>query len=203
MKRTKHVLKRKKGHAKTGPIPDITRKTLELLTRLAMLGMSNKEIAMAIGKPVATLDYWIAQYQAVKEAIHNGRVIAVAEVAAALHKKAVGYSHPGTHICVVKGEVVETQITKFYPPDTAACVFILKNKTRNQAEPWSDSVQHQLTVTKQLQLTDDTEFNRIINDEMSIEELKALQKLGVLTNFTQDKEVNQSKNKTLKSTDIN
>ncbi len=38
----------------------------------------------------------------------------------ALYKRAVGYSHPDTHVATWNGEVILTEIEKHYPPDRGA-----------------------------------------------------------------------------------
>jgi len=43
-----------------------------------------------------------------------------------------GYTHPDVHIAVVKGEIVKTEITKYYPPDTRLTEFMLKTKGKNR-----------------------------------------------------------------------
>ena len=176
-------LKRTKTKKKPGTKSDITRQTLIVIERLALLGCADVEIARVLGVTLICFESWKRRFGMVVDALERGRVHATAEVVAALHKKAVGYSHPDTHICVVKGEVMEIPTTKHYPPDTSACIFILKNKTRNNEEPWTDAIQQHLTISKQLELIEDTDVQKIIENEMSIDELKALQKLGMLGNF--------------------
>ena len=192
MKRTKRPKNNTGKTAKTGPIPDINKAKLELIERLAMLGMDNKEIAHTIQLPIQTFDYWIATYPAVREHLHWGRIISISEVVAALHKKATGFSHPDTHICVVRGEVIQTEITKHYPPDTAAAIFILKNKTRNLNQPWNDSVQINHTVSKQLEFVEDKEIQNILEDQFTIDELNTLKKLGVITTITDKPEYHRT-----------
>ena len=41
-------------------------------------------------------------------------------VLTALLKRAIGYHHKDTHICVIDKKVIATEITKHYPPDKAA-----------------------------------------------------------------------------------
>lgn len=53
----------------------------------------------------------------------------------ALYQKATGYQHPEDDIRIINGEVVKTQTVRHYPPDTAACIFWLKNR---QPEKWQD-----------------------------------------------------------------
>ena len=42
------------------------------------------------------------------------------QVMNALYKRAIGFSHPDTHIATWNGDVIKTEITKNYPPDRGA-----------------------------------------------------------------------------------
>lgn len=72
--------------------------------------------------------------------------MADAKVVASLYKRANGYSHPALDIRTVDGEVVETEYTKHYPPDTVACIFWLKNR---RPDLWRDrkEFEHKGNVT--------------------------------------------------------
>ncbi len=59
----------------------------------------------------------------------KGKEIADAEVAKALYRRALGYEHPDVHITNYQGEITETEIIKYYPPDTAAAFIWLKNRS--------------------------------------------------------------------------
>ena len=49
--------------------------------------------------------------------------------------RANGYEHDEVDIRVVQNEIVQTPIRKFYPPDTTAAIFWLKNR---RPDMWRD-----------------------------------------------------------------
>jgi hypothetical protein len=71
-----------------------------------------------------------------------------------LYRRAIGYSHPETHICVVAGEVIQTPIVKHYPPDTAAAFIWLQNRRRgdwkHRREDSGDMTAEQVALEAQL-----------------------------------------------------
>ncbi|MCO6427132.1 hypothetical protein [Nitrosomonas communis] len=72
------------------------------------------------------------------ESINKGKLEADSKVAESLYKRATGYSHPDTHVSNYQGEITLTEITKHYPPDTAAAFIWLKNR---QPSKWKDKVE--------------------------------------------------------------
>jgi hypothetical protein len=64
-----------------------------------------------------------------------GRTKADSEVSARLVERAMGYSHPDTHIAQYKARIIQTPIIKYYPPDTAAASLWLRNR---QPDKWRD-----------------------------------------------------------------
>lgn len=94
---------------------------------LALLSLSNDEIAQALGIAPTTLDVWMAKYQDFKCAIVSGREEADAEVVASLRLRAKGFTR--------KREVVTRDggiatVEEYYPPDTQAQRFWLMNRQR-------------------------------------------------------------------------
>lgn len=116
----------------------------EMIFNMALAGLSEKKIADCLLIEITTLESWKHKYPEVNQKLIEGRDLSIAVVARSLYDRATGYSHPDTHIMVWKGEVIQTPITKHYPPDTGACAFILKNKTRGYEMPWMDvqSIEH-------------------------------------------------------------
>ena len=100
-----------------------------------MLGMTNDEIAEFFDVNVDSIHEWRKQYPSFSDAIKRGKEEADAEVAHKLYRRATGYSHPDVHIATVGGAIVQTEIEKHYPPDTAAAFIWLKNR---QGRRWKD-----------------------------------------------------------------
>ncbi len=115
--------------------PDLGRK-------LALLGAKDAQMAAVFGVGEATLKRWKDEHPEFRSALSEGKEQADAGIAASLYHRAMGYEHPDTDIRVVNGEIVQTRITKHYPPDTTACIFWLKNRQREQ---WRDKIETGVT----------------------------------------------------------
>lgn len=103
--------------------------------RLAMLGMTNEEMAKFFGIGITTFDRWLKEKCAFRGAVKNGKEIADADVVVSLYKRATGYSHPDVHVSNYMGEVTLTPIVKHYPPDPVSMIYWLKNR---QPARWRD-----------------------------------------------------------------
>lgn len=104
--------------------------------KLALLGLTDAQMADVFGVSEQTLNAWKGKYPEFLESIKNGKAPADAEVAASLYRRAKGYSHPEDKIfCNANGEVTVQPTTKHYPPDTAAAFIWLKNRAG-----WKDKV---------------------------------------------------------------
>ena len=117
----------------------------ELGRKLAMLGAKDKEIAEAFGISESTLNLWKTKHEELSESLKAGKLIADAEVVDRLYQRAMGYEHDEIDIRVVDKEIVQTEIRKFYPPDTTAAIFWLKNRQKAQ---WRDKVETGFTDVK-------------------------------------------------------
>jgi hypothetical protein len=137
----------KKEKTKTGPKPKFQTEDgiIDLIYRLGLLGLGNREIAQALDIHLKTFEYWLKTYKEVWEVVRAARVESSGRVANALFKKAIGYSHPDTQVFLYRGEPIIVPTIKHYPPDTGAACFWLKNKTRDLENPWTDVTKHELT----------------------------------------------------------
>ena len=115
---------------------------VELGKKLAKLGAKDADIAEVFGVSESTLNLWKTKYPEFSEALKAGKLIADAEVAESLYQRAIGYEHDDVDIRVVDKEIVQTPIRKYYPPDTTAAIFWLKNRQRQQ---WRDKVETGVT----------------------------------------------------------
>ena len=113
--------------------------------KLCLLGLTNDELAIAFGVSVASIEKWQVKYETFGESVKRGRREADSNVVRAMYQRAIGYSHPDTHISVWRGEVISVPITKYYPPDTGAGIFWLKNRTRNNKYPFTNTDRVELT----------------------------------------------------------
>jgi transcriptional regulator with XRE-family HTH domain len=138
--------------------------------KLCLLGLTNEELAVAFGVSLKRVDAWEKNRSKFKRALRLGRQEADAEIAKAMYQRAKGYSHPDVHVAIYKGEVIVTDIVKYYPPDTAAAQFWLKNR---QKDKWADISRVDITNTVNI-----NDSKNKLND-FSDEELDLLEKMGL------------------------
>lgn len=101
--------------------------------RLALLGLTDEEMAEAFGISHDTLYRWQNEHSAFSEAIQKGKVRADANVAHSLYKRATGMVVTAERAMKNKdGEVVIAQTKTEIPPDTGAAVRWLANRQRGR-----------------------------------------------------------------------
>jgi hypothetical protein len=112
--------------------------------KLALLGLTLEQMAVAFGVAPRTLDDWVATHEDFADAIDNGRVIADAEVARALYVRAIGYDRE----CIKTfkdgdGKVAKTEHwIEHMPAESQAALKWLNNRQperwRHQKDPLDD-----------------------------------------------------------------
>lgn len=107
----------------------------EQARKLCLLGATDEEIANFFDVNVATINRWKNDFPEFCESIKKGKILADANIAERLYCRAMGYEAPDVDIRAVGGEIIQTPMTKYYPPDTPAAIFWLKNRQRGK---WSD-----------------------------------------------------------------
>lgn len=110
--------------------------------KLCRLGATDIEVADFFEVDVRTLYRWKGENEEFCQALKAGKDVSDERVERSLFSRATGYEHDEVDIKVIGGAVVQTPIRKFYPPDTTAAIFWLKN--RRPAE-WRDKVEQELT----------------------------------------------------------
>jgi hypothetical protein len=98
-------------------------------------GATDQEIADYFEVSVRTLYRWKNKFPEFCQALKSSKAPADERVERSLFERATGYERDEVDIRVVGGEIVQTMVRKFYPPDTTAAIFWLKN--RKPAE-WRD-----------------------------------------------------------------
>ena len=98
-------------------------------------GATDAELADEFSVSITTLKNWKSAHPAFLAALKLHKEAADQRVEASLYQRAMGYEHEEVDIRVLNGEIVQTPVKKFYPPDTTAAIFWLKN--RKPAE-WRD-----------------------------------------------------------------
>lgn len=136
----------------------------EQVEKLCKLGATDKETADFFDVTEQTINNWKSEHPEFFESIKKGKIIADAEVAHSLHKRAIGYQYdevtyekigPGDDKVEVGEKGMESVkqdlyrkkvVTKEVPPDVAAQNIWLKNrrnKIDKEALRWADK--HELT----------------------------------------------------------
>lgn len=115
---------------------------VEQAKKLARLGATDVQLADFFGVCVATIYNWKNDQPKFLEALNLSKDEADRIIEKSLYQRALGYEHDETDIRVVGGEIVQTKLRKYYPPDTTACIFWLKNR---QPEQWREMKAIELT----------------------------------------------------------
>lgn len=108
--------------------------------KLCRLGATDVEIADFFKVDVRTLYRWKGENEEFCQALKAGKDVSDERVERSLFSRAIGYEHDEVDIRVVGGEIIQTPIRKFYPPDTTAAIFWLKNR---RPDEWRDKTEHQ------------------------------------------------------------
>lgn len=117
--------------------------------KLCRLGATDIEIADFFEVDVRTLYRWKGQHEAFCQALKAGKDVSDERVERSLFSRANGYEHDEVDIRVVAGAIVQTQVRKFYAPDTTAAIFWLKNR---RPEAWRDKseIEHSGSFAEEL-----------------------------------------------------
>jgi hypothetical protein len=134
----------------------------EQVEKLCKLGATDAEIADFFEIVESTLNLWKIEHPEFSESIKKGKIIADAEVAHSLHKRAIGYQYdevtyekigPGDDKVEVgemgmesvkQDQYKKKVVTKEVPPDVAAQNVWLKNRrgrVNKGAQRWADKVE--------------------------------------------------------------
>lgn len=118
----------------------------ELAYNYCLLGATDAELGEFFDVDERTINNWKIDYPEFFQSIKKGKQIADAKVAQALFHRATGYSHEDVDIKVIEGEIVQTPLTKYYPPDATSAIFWLKNR---QPTKWRDKqvTEHEGQIT--------------------------------------------------------
>lgn len=101
---------------------------VELAHNYCLLGATNNELAEFFEVNVKVIYDWVNRYPEFKEALRAGKEEADGRVANSLYQRAKGFICDDTDLKVIDGEIVATKVKRYYPPDTTACIFWLKNR---------------------------------------------------------------------------
>ena len=172
---------------KTKYTPDVAEKAY----KLSLLGLVDLEMIAFFNIVEQTWYNWQHQHPELVEAIRRGKTDANSEVAYALFRKATGYQHPDVYIFsqTVKeyqdGKMISSKtvplkipLIKYYPPDTAAGCFWLKNRTRKNEVPWLEIARTELTGKNGGPIQSAEAKSDIDLSDMTDTELEIMEKIG-------------------------
>lgn len=111
--------------------------TVEQARKLAMLGLTQEEMAKFFEVGERTFKDWLARYDDLRAAVKEGGAIADAMVARSLFERAIGYRWVEQQAIKVRvdqytDEVKIIDIQKAVPPDTMAGMYWLNNRQRGR-----------------------------------------------------------------------
>jgi hypothetical protein len=106
------------------------------ITNYCLLGSTVRQLAEFLMVTELSVRTWATEDAKFAAAIKNGRENADAKVARSLYQRATGCSIKETHIAIIEGRVVQTQVTKNYPPDVNAAAMWLRNRAPDR---WRDN----------------------------------------------------------------
>lgn len=109
--------------------------------KLCKLGATDAQLADFFQVSVSTINLWKVEHKEFSESIKVPKGEADERVEQSLYRRAMGYEHDEVDIRVIANDVVITPIRKYYPPDSTAMIFWLKNR---RPDVWRDKVDHTL-----------------------------------------------------------
>lgn len=137
---------------------------LLLLEAWARDGLTDEQIAGNIGITVRCLYNWKKKSVPIFQSLKTGKEVADIEVENALRKKALGFRETEQAVGTRKtveyengkrvrevSEPVVTEVERYYPPDTTAQIFWLKNRKPGQ---WRDKREQEIDVTEAVKIVD-------------------------------------------------
>lgn len=119
------------GHSSPGPGRDSLYEPSmnEVVRKLALLGLTDEQLAGFLEVSARTLNRWKSRYPAFRQSLMAGKVVADANVAEALYRSAVGqWIETETVYRVDGGRLEVIGIKSYRPPDPGAAKLWLINR---------------------------------------------------------------------------
>lgn len=137
---------------------------LLLLEAWARDGITDEQIAGNMGINIRTLYNWKKKSVRIFQSLKTNKELADIEVENALRKKALGFRETEQTVSVRKTveyengkrvrevtEPIVVESERYYPPDTAAQIFWLKNR---RPERWRDKQEQKVDLTEAVKIVD-------------------------------------------------
>ncbi len=129
---------------KRGRTPSYTPAYCTVAYKFCLLGATNEDLADVLRVSRNTIGNWLARYPEFKQAMQDGRDVADADVAQALLHKAKGFTHEDVKILQLGGELKPVEYSRYFPPDSQAALFWLRNRRHKQ---WRERIELEHSVT--------------------------------------------------------
>lgn len=147
----------------TGRPTKYTRDCNRIARNICALGGIDEDLARTFDVDVSTISNWKNNHPSFLDAVTKAKLDYDTRVERALFERATGYSHQDVDIRTVslgnnKGsEIVQTPITKHYPPDATSMIFWLKNR---QPDKWRDVQRSEIAMIAkvEVQVADQTQL---------------------------------------------
>lgn len=124
----------------------------KIASKMCDLGATDQDLADVFDVDVRTIYRWKVQNKEFCQALSTAKEGYDDRIERSLAMRAIGYTHDEIDIRVVNGEIVETPITKHYPPDTKAALAWLYNRRPEKwhPQPNGDKASEDLAETLRL-----------------------------------------------------
>jgi len=122
------------------PSFEITPEVCAKAEELASKGFTLAEIAKGLGVHYDTLNEKRKEFSEFSDAIEGGKRLAGSFLANKLFERGKGCSHIEEKVFIYNGEIIRTEITKYYPPETTAIMHWLTNR---DPENWKNKQAHE------------------------------------------------------------
>ena len=104
----------------------------QIAYRHCLLGATDADIAAAFEVSEQTINTWKHRYPEFLESLKKGKVEADTQIAESLFTRAKGFRTKAVKIFNTEAGTIEHEYQEYYPPDTAAAIFWLKNRRPQQ-----------------------------------------------------------------------
>lgn len=131
-------------------------------------GLSMEQMAHNIGIHPETWRKWRDRYPEMQQAVDTGQRPLNFEVENQLLKKCFGFEHAEEQAVKDKdGDITVKRVMKYYPPDTTALIFWLKNK---KPDIWGDVYRQQVQIENAEDIAEKQERYQSYFEELTDEE---------------------------------
>jgi hypothetical protein len=117
----------------------------KLVLVLAKSGLTNSEIAVAVGMTASKFEHLLKMYPDFRELLNEAKEDPNHRVEQSLFKRALGYQTK--EVIHKEGKPVQVTI-KEYAPDPVSCIFWLKNRSPKR---WRDVIEHRHSLKDRME----------------------------------------------------